>query len=104
MTDLELLQKAAMAAGYEFSHYNQTMLSFWDNNSDNWWNPLTNDADAFRLMVDLVIDVSISKKKKTVKAVNHKTECIIVSFKLGDKHAATRRAIVLAAAKMIEDK
>jgi hypothetical protein len=53
-------------------------------------------------MVDLVIDVSISKKKKTVKAVNHKTECIIVSFKRGDSLASTRRAIVLAAAPMVD--
>jgi hypothetical protein len=106
MNDRELLEKAARAAGYTGFGYSNNFgdYSLGDpySRTEARWNPLTNDADAFRLVVDLGVDLSISKKKKIVKAVNHKTECIIVSFKLGDKHAATRRAIVLAAAAMVD--
>jgi hypothetical protein len=79
MNDKEMLIAAAKAAGIEV--VTPTMLEY------GKWNPLTDDGDALRLAVQLGIDISESQ---------------LVYF---DKHsrnpyAATRRAIVRAAAEI----
>ncbi len=86
MTDRELLEAAAKAAGYGVT-WDDIMGEFTDN-----WNPLTSDEDAFRLMVDCGMTDPLSKSSERLDfllfSVDHNN----------DKHAATRRAIVRAAA------
>ena len=63
------------------------------------WSPLTDDGDAFRLAVDLGIGVATGGNYANAFHFNsgHKVEDY-----LDDKHAATRRAIVRAAAAIGE--
>ena len=49
MTDKELLEKAAKAAGLKLEWDKRGMA--WCDSVDGWWNPLTDDGDAFRLGV-----------------------------------------------------
>jgi hypothetical protein len=104
MNDRELLESAARAAGYG-------ELRFLDDSSiivnARRWNPLTDDGDAMRLAVKLHMGVQSNGS-------NHweSPDCTIVLFdgpvcghRLVQRHddnpeAATRRAIVRAAAAM----
>jgi hypothetical protein len=88
MTDRDLLEKAAKAAGYAEPN--------WPPRYD--WNPLTYDSDAFRLMVDLDIKPVQSTAKRWICIDGSDIEVAVC----GDIHAATRRAIVLAAAAMVD--
>jgi hypothetical protein len=86
-TDRELLKLAAKAAGeitpilYGNDDYFDGVLS--------WWNPLTDDGDALRLAVK-------------IKWVPSRVEVVGLSMN-EDPYAATRRAIVRAAAAMGKD-
>lgn len=93
--DRELLEAAARAAGY---HYRPNSSAIVKDGIPGNWNPLHSDADAFRLMVDM--KTSMSFRLGMVLAIcdgHHMPECTYP-----DKHAATRRAIVRAAAAMSE--
>jgi hypothetical protein len=92
VTDRELLEKAARAAGYAEPN--------WPPRSD--CNPLTNDADAFRLMVDLMMVIKVYKNAVTAEPFNGIEVTASVRDFNGDPHAATRRAIVMAAAAMVD--
>jgi hypothetical protein len=64
MTDKELLELAAKAAGYKvWIRCNGKVLhsDIWKNSNIEWtpWNPLTDDGDALRLAVKLGLDVCI---------------------------------------------
>ena len=105
MTDLELLELAAMAIGEEFHSGHRTV----NGQQFEWveWNPLTDDGDALRLAVKLKVsigyiwdgcddqyDVVIAGKSSTEEPIGyHDGEQI-------DEDAATRRAIVRAAAEL----
>lgn len=100
-TDKELLELAAKAADYNIkSHEDGTLYSdcrcagYW-----GVWNPLTDDGDALRLAVELNLGVDISD---TWVDIFHNGKCIIADTVTGDKLAATRRAIVRAAAAIGE--
>jgi hypothetical protein len=105
MTDRELLERAAKAAGLE------PELLQWDEEREcvkyqfrsdvtegHLWNPLTHEGDAFRLMVKLGIDVCFGSDKAG------KTICVLVNSEphYGDDVdalcAAAQRAIVELAA------
>ena len=90
MTDRELLEFAAKAAGYKkrFVHY-------------LGWNPLIDDGDALRLMVKLGLGVSVplGYKRTDVVAFSDSRINVIESHGI-DPLAATRRAIVRAAAEI----
>lgn len=91
-TDRELLQFAAKAAGEwpspePFEH----VLSR--------WNPLTDDGDAFRLSVKLNITVRRSDEYDASYAVSP-YDPTLISETDADPYAATRRAIVRAAAEI----
>ena len=116
MTDKELLELAAKAAGMQIvgevdkmicqpDHKTGGFVIRNDRGGDSCWNPLTDDGDALRLAVKLDIhirpyDTSVFADHETHGAVynifedyrNHKH----------DKHAATRRAITRAAAAIGE--
>ena len=109
MTDKELLTLAAKAAGYEGIDF--------ENNVDGWypnfygdtgevvayWNPLTDDGDALRLAVKLNIDMRFDAFSDGAVVL---TECVWkpagmeFEYLNNDPFAATRRAIVRAAAKI----
>lgn len=104
MTDRELLKLAAKAAGitvvdheyedwsgftYRLSEYQKPIDSF---------NPLHNDGDALRLAVKLNIQVTPRTDDKSEAAHT----AIFIEQNNGDPYAATRRAIVRAAAAIGE--
>ena len=55
MTDRELLELAAKAAGVEHPGGEHCVNgpALWDIEHKRWWRPLTNDGDAMRLAVQL---------------------------------------------------
>ena len=99
MNDKELLELAAKAAGIEFSGIAQPE-GLWRNEFEIYWTPLTDDGDALRLAVKLDLHILRFTNKTTVKASTW-----IDSFDERDDvdpYAATRRAIVRAAAAIGE--
>ena len=104
MTDKELLEFAAKAAGIESGGG-----LFWCPATGNAWNPLADDGDALRLAVKLGLAVSIDSveqetwahHEQAFKGSSEKWKCCPTSNN-GDEdgYAATRRAIVRAAAEI----
>lgn len=97
MNDRELLELAAKAAGYDGlgSWYENAM---WDG--EGWhWNPLTDDGDALRLAVKLGLYLNIYSTSMHQTFAG--TGVHIAEEPHGtDSYAATRRAIVRAAAEI----
>lgn len=91
MSDRDLLELAAKAAGLSLSHCDD---SVWDDERADYvgWNPLIDDGDAFRLAVKLELNV--------LPGVAQDGEGRIIVDKTADPLAATRRAIVRAAAEI----
>jgi hypothetical protein len=97
MTNRGLLELAAKAAEYKISD-----LEFKGEQGVfvlgmGEWNPLVNDGDALRLAVKLGISIKFDHKKGYVIAKS----AIGIGYK-DDPYAATRRAIVRAAAAIGE--
>jgi hypothetical protein len=103
-TDRELLQFAAKAAGLRVVWPNEAVLP---DGSSIRWNPLINDGDALRLAVKLGILICQSAYKPGENAwgfvsiawYGQKVELESEKF-TDDPYAATRRAIVRAAAEI----
>lgn len=98
MSDKELLELAAKAAGYDKT---RTCVDEWfwvltDDNDWHPWNPLSDDGDALRLAVKLSIDLLFMPEQELVYADGAPEECRFSD----DPYAATRRAIVRAAAEI----
>ena len=90
MTDKELLELAAKAAGLEV--VTPTMLKY------GQWNPLTDDGDALRLAVKLDIVPRVIGDTAYAFA-----DSVCIDFEEGvdnDPYSATRRAITRAAAEI----
>lgn len=113
MTDKELLELAAKAAGItvrwsEACHVFQTQIFPLIDNAWVEWNPLTADGDALRLAVKLGLLVDCDDILKEVEVVlvmhdydGHDDPYVRVAEPYGaDPCAATRRAIVRAAAEI----
>jgi hypothetical protein len=104
MTDRELLEAAARAAGRKvFSYIDDPIFGSGinDGETDNGlWNPLENDGDALRLAVDLRLSIDLAGRMTTAETPSGNT----FSWHHGDAHAATRRAIVHAAAFLSRSK
>lgn len=88
MNDKELLELAAKAAGVEV--VTPTMLEY------GKWNPLTDDGDALRLAVKLKLSPEYDGDEVYVSAHSDFT----ASEFSESPYAATRRAIVRAAAEI----
>ena len=103
MTDHELCLAAAKAAGYTVeSDHTGWIKRTGPDGLTAYWEPLKYGAEAFELMVDCWLEVSVLIGFTEVEALGE-TRVIRVSEEHGtDKHAATRRAIVRAAAAMGE--
>ena len=105
MTDKQLLEDAAKAAGIEYG-WQHIFSDYEGSTADTWdWNPLTDDGDALRLACDLglqVFPVSRTAAGKACSAVGlfgHGRLSEISDAAL-DTRAATRRAITRAAAEI----
>lgn len=104
MSDRELLEKAARAAGLipeEFADSASYLDGFLDR-----WNPLTDDADALRLAVELNLDIRYESYDAGVAAIvvaawDDAPEAVHEIFER-DGPRAVRRAIVRAAAAIAE--
>jgi len=113
MTDKELLTLAAKAAGYDISHKwnaerlasNPPVISLVIRDKrtleglSTAWNPLTDDGDALRLAVKLDMNIEVWSPYQEVWVVADGFDVIEEPWG-EDKLAATRRAIVRAAAEI----
>lgn len=91
MGDRELLKRAAKAAGNDD----------YDVNIDPvFWNPLVDDRDAFRLAVQMRFAVDINAGHTSIGGIQERQEDMVIEYHEGEPTAATRRAIVRAAASM----
>ena len=97
MTDRELLEMAAKAAGYTISWYDEDDYgdTYWLLHSERW-NPLTDDGDALRLAV--IVGIDVDQYGDIAEAWKAGLYGFIVEPYSCDPCAATRRAIVRAAA------
>lgn len=93
-TDRELLELAAKAAGIEIVGWYENDSIIYAGVEPGAWNPLTDDGDALRLAVQLHISIRHLRRPGVVIAAS----AVGIGYK-DDRFAATRRAIVLAAAK-----
>ena len=107
MTDRELLERAAKAICDSATEYNERK-GVWLERAKCWWNPRDDDGDALRLAVRLHIDLNISNGISEAiwideaRSEYHSIEvpCDEAFEGYDAKYAATRRAIVRAAAEM----
>jgi len=99
MNDKELLTLAAKAAGIEVKpHTNYKLhkeLIFTAGGRN--WNPLADDADALRLAVKLEMELDFSDDETSA---TRELRVRAVEYHGDDPFAATRRAIVRAAAEI----
>ena len=103
MTDRELLEMAAKAAGNGATFAAGNWFIPVDD-AISLWNPLTDDGDALRLAVKLCIEVSPCDGVILVNfpiGPNRELQEIHLEIE-GDRYATTRRAIVIAAAAVGE--
>ena len=103
MTDRELLEMAAKACG--------ELTPSWYGNADYFdgvlrrWNPLEDDGDALRLACALKINIEhVETLRRKIHGVNcwsvGRGDCAHMESDVTDYNAATRRAIVRAAAEI----
>lgn len=106
MTDREMLELAARAAGIVVT---DDMRELWLHVGSSAWNPLTDDGDALRLAVQLMICVSVNRAFRLSIPGSVTVEypdrdgfyyALGEAVTSGDPYAATRRAIVRAAAEI----
>lgn len=104
MTDRELLELAAKAAGID-GWWSGADYCYGYNGNKNVpvpWRPLTDDGDALRLAVKLRLQVTPGTYKSDEFTVYRSgyAECHEYLHYLQEPYAATRRAIVRAAAEI----
>lgn len=111
MTDRELLELASKAAGLKHVDYSNVdydgrlgiMLVDEFGRHTISWSPLTDDGDALRLAVKLNIEIAINPGTQSSRVYIHRygvDSFGITNLHKGDAVAATRRAIVHAAAEI----
>jgi hypothetical protein len=110
-TDRELLELAAKAAGKPIRWDGDVCVLIdpdWSSDKCSAWNPLTDDGDALRLAVKLGIAIQLHPAWIYARAVmpNDHYQWMEITEGWGntkDPNAATRRAIVRAAAACSEE-
>lgn len=99
--DRELLELAAKAAGVEFFYSDGIESTRNTLGFQIPWNPLTDDGDALRLAVKLNLWVDVDRPTKSTRVLIENGEGKGASEEHDDDpYAATRRAIVRAAAEI----
>ena len=115
-TDRELLELAAKAAGMKIHAKNQaerdelidpSTAGLWIVNGQTSWNPLADDGDALRLAVKLHLEIDHNHKLDNDMWVMASPNGLMAGPSVeiedeADRYAATRRAIVRAAAAVGE--
>jgi hypothetical protein len=96
-SDRELLERAAKAAGIDGHYINSRIYPHGEWSGPGGWNPLTDDGDAFRLAVKLSFRVDTDYCRCADVRGRGVTATELLDL---DPYAATRRAIVRAAAAM----
>lgn len=105
MTDSELLKAAALACEYEWSQRADKMraeigvISLWVYAKSSVWNPLACSGQALDLVAKLGLSMCFTSDSVIVGRTLAPARCASVYLD-GDAEAATRRAIVLAAAEI----
>jgi hypothetical protein len=101
MTDREMLELAANAAGVKYTEYAGDLL-IPSSIGQEVWNPFNRDDQALRLAVNLGITIIPDEAGHAVAMAKLKDgDNICGTSKHGDdKFAATRRAIVFSAAQI----
>ena len=100
MDDRTLLERAAKAAGIELRRWNNAYAGY--ETAQGIWNPLLDDGDALRLGIEL--GFAIRYPANIEACVSIRGVIMIEAFlPRHDKYAATRRAIVRAAAALAKD-
>lgn len=99
MTDREMLELAAKAAGIQGKY--STGVIWYKNpfGDEAGFNPLNDDGDALRLAVKLGLDIQQFCESGRCEAWKHPNESCSEDYG-SDADAATRRAIVRAAAEL----
>ena len=111
MSERELLTLAAQAAGRLLPHGNPALTrpneelrsdggNYWFWPAGDSWNPLTDDGDALRLAVTLHMSVLSSEAASWVATGMPQIVRAAERHDGSDPYAATRRAIVRAAAEI----
>jgi hypothetical protein len=105
MNDKELLELAAKAAGIEIIWSSEKDLaprikSVTGNSNRCWFSPLTDEGDALRLAVKLGLLVHGNSAPSTVFCQVGECPDAFLEHAKPDPYAATRRAIVRAAAEI----
>ena len=105
MSDRELLEMAAKAAGimwYGYCGDDSTECHYFDIGPDEVvkWNPLRDDGDALRLAGTAGISVDRTSNRCWAWKNGSAMYGVCEEFYKGDIHAATRLAIVRAAAEI----
>lgn len=104
MSDRELLELAAKAAGIELGDWSSGENGFirFHFITRHIWNPLINQGDALDLAVKLNLIVGVYDSYTSVYLAEASREEFVCwnSSCSNDPYAATRRAIVLAAAEI----
>ena len=99
MTDKELIELAANAAGLHVKVASNSGRGLKVHGNCNWWNPLTDDGDALRLAVKMGIYVHCRAGSMVTSAIGDGDEWVIENWS-NDPTSATRRAITRAAAQI----
>jgi hypothetical protein len=97
MNDRELLELAAKAVELPECGWMGPAFMYVKDNTFTDWNPLDDDGDALRLAVKLKLDVLHGAEMVAVETERPKEVGCVELYK-EDPYAATRRAIVRAAA------
>jgi hypothetical protein len=102
MTDRELLEWAAKAAGIDLwpeDVFTNGLTRKVSPNGIRCWNPLTDDGDALRLAVKLSMQIDFADE---VIRIDCDQMGLVFEPVNWDKNTATRRAIVRAAADIVQ--
>ena len=106
MTDRELLELAAKAAGYDFNRIRYSKddgILVWEpptNYESRAWNPLNDDGDALRLAVKCGLSLERTSNRCWAYKAGMAINGVCEEFYVDDPLAETRRAIVRAAAEL----
>ena len=108
-TDCELLKLAAKAAGYEviqYSDYLGCQIIDYEDGDTAWFDPINDDGDAFGLAIKLYIGTEFFRYATQANFIDTKGGSHRVNVGIsegtcnGSRAAASRRAIVRAAAEI----
>lgn len=101
MTDRELLERAAKAAGADWVVEEDGRFEILSEigGVSGYWDPLTDDGDALRLAVALGMELDFGNGSSTAELPG----IYMHEFHAGESMSRTRRAIVRAAAALAKE-